>query len=130
MTFFESPHRIAKTLEACGAVFGDRPICVGRELTKIHQEFLRGTASDVASLVRTRARGEFTVVVGPMTDYGRADGLRDAGMAAAIFAQKTKMVGTSRRAAIAETAKELGISAKAVYEAVERAKIGDKPDEG
>ena len=121
MTFFESPHRIVKTLEACGAIFGERPICVGRELTKLHQEFLRGNASDVAALVRTRARGEFTVVVGPITNNARRDLCPDADIAE-LFAQKTKLVGTSRRAAIAETARELGISAKAVYAAVERAK--------
>ena len=129
MTFFESPHRIIKTLEECGAVFGDRPICVGRELTKIHQEFLRGTASDVATLVRSRARGEFTVVIGPMTNYARSARSHAMGVVAETFAQKTKQVGTSRRAAIAETARELGISSKAVYMAVERSKLGDKPDE-
>ena len=128
MTFFESPHRIVKTLEACGTIFGDRPICVGRELTKIHQEFLRGTASDVAALVRTRARGEFTVVIGPITNNGRRVLCDDADIAE-VFARKTKSANTSRRAAIADTARELGISARAVYSAVERSKIGDKPDE-
>ena len=46
MTFFESPHRIAETLKAAADILGDRPIMVGRELTKLHQEFLRGTASE------------------------------------------------------------------------------------
>ncbi len=127
MTFFESPHRIVRTLEACGDIFGDRPICVGRELTKIHQEFLRGTASEVAALVRTRAKGEFTIVVGPMTNNARGAPRQDVDIVE-TFARKIKLAGTSRRAAISETARELGISSKAVYAAVERSKIGDKPN--
>lgn len=128
MTFFESPHRIVKTLEACAVIFGARPICVGRELTKLHQEFLRGTASDVAAQVRTRTKGEFTVVIGPITNNFRSPLRRDVEIAK-VFALKTRLAGTSRRAAISETAKELGISAKAVYAAVERSKIGDTTNE-
>jgi hypothetical protein len=65
-----------------------------------------------------------------MTNVGRGADRHGVDNVAEIFAQKTKLGGASRRAAIAETARELGISAKAVYQAVERSKLGDKPDEG
>src|SRR5687767_6742517 len=64
VTFFESPHRIAATLSEAAAFWGERPIMLGRELTKLHQQFLYGTAADLASRL-TNPRGEFTVVVGP-----------------------------------------------------------------
>jgi hypothetical protein len=65
-----------------------------------------------------------------MTNSVRSTRSPAMGAIAETFAQKTKQVGTSRRAAIAETAREFGISAKAVYMAVERSKLGDKTDEG
>src|SRR5688500_12877443 len=63
-TFFESPHRIVATLAEAQLILGNRPIMVGRELTKVHQEFLYGTPGDVAQRL-SNPRGEFTVVVGP-----------------------------------------------------------------
>ena len=125
VTFFESPHRIAQTLKECAAILGDRSIVVGRELTKVHQEFLRGTAAEVASSLDSPARGEFTVVIGPMTNTGASKSIPSDDMVAAEFARKAKTGASSRRAVIAETAKTLGISAKSVYAAIERTKIGD-----
>src|SRR5688572_26257188 len=52
VTFFEAPHRIAETLRTAASILGERPMVVARELTKVHQEFLRGTAADVADQVR------------------------------------------------------------------------------
>lgn len=122
-TFFESPHRIVETLGVCGNILGNRQIVVGRELTKVHQEFLRGTATEVVSALDSQVKGEFTVVIGPMPYSGPAE-QPDPAHIADLFAQKTKS-GMSRRAAISGTAKELGISSKKVYIAVERAKVGD-----
>ena len=122
MTFFESPHRIVETLRDCANILGDRPIMVGRELTKIHQEFLRGGASDIAAGLAQSAKGEFTVVIGPMTNVGRGESQPTDDTVAAVFVQKTKIGGRSRRAAISATAKELEISSKAVYAAIERSK--------
>jgi 16S rRNA (cytidine1402-2'-O)-methyltransferase len=66
MIFYEAPHRILETLSDVAAVWGDGcRVVVARELTKIHEEFLRGTAAEVrASLAaRERIRGEITLVV-------------------------------------------------------------------
>ncbi len=62
--FFEAPHRIARTLAEAAEYFGNRPILVARELTKVHQEFLRGTARELVDALG-EPRGEFTVIVGP-----------------------------------------------------------------
>ncbi|MFQ5914421.1 MAG: 16S rRNA (cytidine(1402)-2'-O)-methyltransferase [Nitrospinota bacterium] len=63
---YESPHRIAKLLAEIQEWMGEREIVVVRELTKIHEEFLRGTAREVAeALTGERTRGEFVVLIAP-----------------------------------------------------------------
>ena len=121
VTFFESPHRIAKTLQEAALVLGDRPIVLARELTKLHQEFLRGTAATVIGQLTT-IKGEFTVVVGPRGASGEGDlALSDADILAE-FGLMTETGGLSRRATIAALAKRLKQSPREVYAAVERAK--------
>lgn len=64
MVFYESPHRIEKTLADMQDVLGDRPACVARELTKKFEEFLRGPLSEVRAAVAARSKlGEIVVVV-------------------------------------------------------------------
>jgi 16S rRNA (cytidine1402-2'-O)-methyltransferase len=60
---FESPYRILKSLALVAAELPDRQLLVARELTKLHEEILRGTAAELAALLDGRARGEFTLVV-------------------------------------------------------------------
>ena len=66
MIFYESPHRIVKTLEQFSEVFGaDRPVSVCREISKIHEESVRGTLEEVlAHFKANEPRGEFVIVVG------------------------------------------------------------------
>ena len=66
LVFFESPHRVAATLTDLSAVLGnDRPACVARELTKTHEEFVRGTLAELAARYASeRPLGEVTLVVG------------------------------------------------------------------
>lgn len=67
VVFYESTHRIEKTLQALAAAVGDRELCVGRELTKMHETLYRGTASEIlAALARTSSKGEFVLVVAPL----------------------------------------------------------------
>ena len=63
---FESPRRVLATLQDVRSVLGDRPVVVARELTKIHEEFLRGSCSDVLTELRKRGTvpGEITLVIG------------------------------------------------------------------
>ncbi|MBU8923473.1 MAG: 16S rRNA (cytidine(1402)-2'-O)-methyltransferase [Bacteroidales bacterium] len=62
--FFESPHRIIKTLRVAGEVMGDREVVVAREMTKLHEEIIRGTGDEVADrMEKSRVRGEITLLV-------------------------------------------------------------------
>jgi 16S rRNA (cytidine1402-2'-O)-methyltransferase len=62
--FFESPHRILKTLDIMASALGPRSLVVAREITKIHEEFLRGTPATLLDhFATTPPRGELTVVV-------------------------------------------------------------------
>ena len=122
LCFFEAPHRIARTLAEATQYFGDRPIVVGRELTKLHQEFLRGTAQELASRL-TAPRGEFTVVVSPGETAGtiEASPVSDEQLAAE-FGQDTETAGLRRREAVARLARRYGRPVRDVYAAIERGK--------
>ena len=60
---FDSPFRIAKSLAVIAEVLPERSLTVTRELTKLHEEVLRGTAAEVAAALGDRSRGEFTLVI-------------------------------------------------------------------
>ena len=62
LIFYEAPHRIEEMLSDLLEILGDREACIGRELTKIHEEYLFGKLSEIQGKVR--ARGEFVIVVG------------------------------------------------------------------
>lgn len=65
LVFFESPLRLARTLETLAPVIGERPVVVARELTKVHETFHRGTADELAGLFRkSPPKGECSVVIG------------------------------------------------------------------
>lgn len=66
VVFYESPHRILKTLKQLHEILGDRPIVIARELTKIHEEFLRGPISEVLTALskRPKIKGEIVGVLG------------------------------------------------------------------
>jgi 16S rRNA (cytidine1402-2'-O)-methyltransferase len=85
--FYESPHRLLKTLDALARIIPDREIVVARELTKLHEEILRGTAAELlARFTAIAPRGEITLLVrglgkrrkqdrgdDPAADRGRTD---------------------------------------------------------
>jgi 16S rRNA (cytidine1402-2'-O)-methyltransferase len=60
---FDSPYRILKSLAVIAEVLPERQLTVGRELTKLHEQVLRGTAIEVIAALGDRARGEFTLVI-------------------------------------------------------------------
>ena len=68
LVFYESPHRLEATLKNIYEVLGDREAVLARELTKIHEEFIRGSLSEIISRVeKDTLKGEFTVLVGGAT---------------------------------------------------------------
>jgi len=66
LVFFEAPHRVLESLAAIEETLGPRPVVVARELTKLHEEFLRGTAAQVRETLAARdsIKGEITLLVG------------------------------------------------------------------
>jgi 16S rRNA (cytidine1402-2'-O)-methyltransferase len=118
--FFEAPHRIQTTMEELVRCLGDRPISVCRELTKLHEEVLRGSATDFLGQT-TNKRGEFTVVVSPYQEPPRQQ-LPDDSELLTAFCEMTQNKDLSRRQSIAATARRFGVPARQVYQAVERAK--------
>ncbi len=77
--FFESPHRLAKTLEVCARHLASRPLCVARELTKTFEEFRRGPASALlAHYIAHPPKGEIVLLISALDRHER----REAGRAA------------------------------------------------
>jgi 16S rRNA (cytidine1402-2'-O)-methyltransferase len=66
VVLYESPHRVAATLEALDAVFGPVEVVLAREVTKQFEEFRRGTPAELrARVLAEKARGELTLIVNP-----------------------------------------------------------------
>ncbi len=64
LIFYESPYRIISLLEAIASIMGDRQVAIGREMTKIHEEVIRGSASEIIEkYAEKRFKGEATIVV-------------------------------------------------------------------
>jgi 16S rRNA (cytidine1402-2'-O)-methyltransferase len=122
VVFFEAPHRIEALLAAARLYLGDRLLVVARELTKVHQEFLRGTAAELADCLKS-PRGEFTVVVAPLQPLPRVDADLPASDALADeFRQITESGVESRRAAVSALARKYGRPAREMYALLEAAK--------
>jgi 16S rRNA (cytidine1402-2'-O)-methyltransferase len=64
LIFYESPHRIEKTIADMLETLGDRPACIAREISKIHEEFIRGNLSEILEIIKSRKlKGEMVIVV-------------------------------------------------------------------
>ena len=122
VVFFEAPHRIRETLAELLRVAGDCPVVVCRELTKIHEELVRGPISAVLERLNSPV-GEFTVVadIGHTTDIVKIQP-PGAAVVYAQFCDMTKVDKLTRRAAVTALAKQHGIRPNAVYELIERGK--------
>jgi len=74
LVVFESPHRLLASLEDAHAELGDRPAAIARELTKMHEEVLRGRLSELLAELKSRPslRGEFVMVIGPADNAHRS----------------------------------------------------------
>ncbi len=122
---FEAPHRIRDTLAEISRVFGERPISLARELTKVHEQVLTGTAVQVLELLR-EDRGECTLVIAPAapTAVIEGEGPSDS-LVWTEFRRLTEREGFGRREAVTALARRYGRSPKDVYAAVERGKQAD-----
>jgi 16S rRNA (cytidine1402-2'-O)-methyltransferase len=107
---FESPGRVARTLGVLAELDPEREVAVCRELTKLHEEVVRGTAREVAERFANGTRGEIVLVVGPAAAGGGADDK------AAIEAVEALVAAGARRRAAAKVVSGLtGIPANRLY---------------
>jgi 16S rRNA (cytidine1402-2'-O)-methyltransferase len=122
IVLFESPRRVAATLEEVVKALGDRRVALARELTKVHEEVVRGSASEVLAEVRRRGelKGEVALVV-----EGAAGGPASGSALERIVAEAWELAagGMRKREAAAEVARRHGASANAIY----RELIGGDP---
>lgn len=109
LVVYESPRRVADLLKDAFDVLGDRRAALARELTKVHQEVMRGRLSDLSKRVEG-IRGEMVVVV---EGAPRAAGADIEALAARV--EELHAEGLSRSAAAAEVARESGVSKRTLY---------------
>jgi 16S rRNA (cytidine1402-2'-O)-methyltransferase len=125
MVFFEAPHRTAAMLGSLADAFGEeRPAAVCRELTKTHEEVVRGPLAELVAWAADGVRGEVTVVVGGHTPAaGPPPGVAElAGLVA-----EEEAAGTTRKDAIRAVADRTGRPRREVYDAVHRTPTEERP---
>jgi len=117
LIFYESPLRVVSVLEDMTRILGDRPAFLCREATKIHEEYRRGTLSELRTHLaeRKEVRGEIVLVV----EGGTAPAAASTETPEALFARLTAE-GRTRREAVKEVARALGLPARDVYRRVLR----------
>jgi 16S rRNA (cytidine1402-2'-O)-methyltransferase len=119
VVFFEAPHRIRQTLAEAGTALGTRQLVVSRELTKTHEELLRGPAIDMAGRL-TEIRGEFTIVVSGRAAIPREAATAGAAEIEAKFRRMTKSGPCDPMAVVKQLAKQSGLTKREVYRIVRR----------
>ena len=114
IAFYESPRRVVKSLKDCLEVMGDRPVFLGRELIKIHEELFHSHLSEVITelTARPQIKGEFVVVIGGAE---KIEILQSAEDLDDILAWYKSSSGMSMRDACRKIATDLGVSRSEVY---------------
>jgi len=116
LILYEAPHRIAESVADAREILGDRPACLAREVTKLHEEFLRGKLSEIAASLEERpARGEITLLVGaPDTSEARSHVDSTQSLAARVE-ELMHQAKLDRKDALKLAAKERGLTRRAAY---------------
>lgn len=109
MIFYEAPHRINKTLASMLKILGDRRCCLARELTKKHEEFIRGQLSELCTL--EGLKGEMVIVV---EGQQKIKEINDEDIIEAL--QQQLAIGLSKKDAIKLVSKQLNINKNKVYD--------------
>ncbi|MGD0511961.1 MAG: 16S rRNA (cytidine(1402)-2'-O)-methyltransferase [Terriglobales bacterium] len=122
--FYEAPHRVKESLEDIVEILGqERHVVIAREVTKIHEEFLRGNAGDVLETLKARGdiKGEITLLIGKMEGTQKKELSSRVGVR-----QRLEQIMTAEKldekAALKKVAKELGISKSEAYRELQRSK--------
>lgn len=111
--FYEAPHRILDALADAAEVFGPRRMVAARELTKIHEEFLRGSAAEISAQLASRpaVKGEFTLLIAPAEPGASTEEQLPVEGAVGLLEQQ----GIPRMDAIKQVARERGLGKRDVY---------------
>jgi 16S rRNA (cytidine1402-2'-O)-methyltransferase len=113
MVFYEAPHRIEEMLADASELLGSRPAVIAREVTKLHEEFLRGHLPELLDYVRKKpARGEITVVVGPGSPSAIAP--RSLSLTDRV-AEIMREQNADHKAALKQAARERGLNKREAY---------------
>lgn len=121
--FYEAPHRILEALQDVAELLGpERHVVVAREVTKLHEEFLRGTAEDVLATLKGRpeVKGEITLLIGKAegTEHAKPNGKNVVERVRELM----KTEALDEKAALKQTAKEYGMSKSEAYRELQRVK--------
>jgi 16S rRNA (cytidine1402-2'-O)-methyltransferase len=115
--FYEAPHRLEECLADAREILGDRPACLAREVTKLHEEFRRGKLSALAASLEERpARGEITLLIGPADP---AESRAPADSAQSLSERVEELIRQAkldRKEALKLAAKERGLTRRAAYD--------------
>ena len=114
--FYEAPHRVAECVSDAREILGDRPACLAREVTKLHEEFRRGKLSELAASLEERpARGEITLLIGP-EDAAEARANVDSTQSLSDRVDELiRQAKLDRKDALKLAAKERGLTRRAAY---------------
>ena len=126
LALFEAPHRLRATLEDIALLFGERPIAVCRELTKLHEEVFRGTASEALAHFDA-PRGEFAVVIAGAAPETPPE---DDASSVRSFLWEQRASGVRARDAAAVAAERFGISKNRAYQLWLETRAGDRGERG
>jgi 16S rRNA (cytidine1402-2'-O)-methyltransferase len=125
--FYEAPHRIVETLEdVCEMLGSARQVVVAREVTKLHEEFLRGRADEVMENLKARAavKGEITLLIG-RAEESDAHGAADAPVRLSVRQRVEQIMAEEKvdeKTALKKVAKERGVSKSEAYREWQRGK--------
>jgi 16S rRNA (cytidine1402-2'-O)-methyltransferase len=121
--FYEAPHRLQEALEDIVEILGgQRKVVIAREVTKLHEEFLRGHAGEVLETLKSRGgvKGEITMLIGKMGATDKASPSR-----ASIRTRVDEIIAEEKldeKAALKRVAKEMGMSKSEAYRELQRSK--------
>jgi len=129
LIFYEAPHRIAASLEDARAILGEREAVVARELTKLHEEVLRGRLGELAekfSQAAQEPRGEMVVVIDRNVIASLDEETKSEFSVGAVVAS-FEAEGIDARSALKKSAKQLGISRDEAYRRLTAERSREKP---
>jgi 16S rRNA (cytidine1402-2'-O)-methyltransferase len=114
---YEAPHRIAESIAEALEILGDRPACLAREVTKLHEEFRRGKLSALAASLEERpARGEITLLIGPADPADAGAHVDSAQSLSERVEELIRQAKLDRKEALKLAAKERGLTRRAAYD--------------